>query len=517
MATPNKINPQHSQLISAIAAAIEAGANSNDGATQRQEVGYHVRDDSRIDLPSGVDGLQPMPIQVAATNLARLAASEAVVFEISEEIDALPWDAACAFARVIQRRYGWADITSRTIQTFFGPKQVMPDVKRVKTGPKPGDYLEIPFGDIRIDGISGPDGGDAVLSLGFSRSRTTPGMSVLYVETKVRYSERGKVLALIAEVQDEVANNSIYRGKSMRLRVNDDGTVAELPEPEFIDLSSVDEKKLVHNRDTEIALQGSLFTPIRKTAECRRRNVKLKRTIMLSGTFGTGKTLTAGVTAKLAAENGWTYISVDKAQGLKRALEIAMRFQPAIVFVEDIDRVVGETRTEDANDILNVIDGILAKGRCEVFTVMTTNNVEKIHPAMLRPGRIDAIIPVNNPSEETIGRLIRVYLGNELAADQDLTAAQKLMNGMSASTVAEVCNRATLYAIQDGRERIKAEDIEGSATSIAYHASLLMEKTPSETDAEVLARSLKNVISNGAIERHTTVMGKLDDIEERLS
>ena len=74
------------------------------------------------------------------------------------------------------------------------------------------------------------------------------------------------------------------------------------------------------------------------------------------------------------------------------------------------------------DEILNVIDGIESKGT-EIITVLTTNNLGNITSAMLRPGRLDAIVSVRAPDAKAAQQLVRLYAGTLLAADDDLQFA----------------------------------------------------------------------------------------------
>ena len=45
----------------------------------------------------------------------------------------------------------------------------------------------------------------------------------------------------------------------------------------------------------------------------------------------------------------------------------------------------------------------------EIMVVLTTNEVSKIHPAFLRPGRIDAVVSIRPPDTEATVRMVRRY------------------------------------------------------------------------------------------------------------
>lgn len=171
----------------------------------------------------------------------------------------------------------------------------------------------------------------------------------------------------------------------------------------------------------------------------------VKRGILLGGTYGTGKTLAAHVASKIAVEAGITYLYVPRADELADAIEFAKQYQsPAcVVFCEDVDRVMQGERNTAMDDILNIIDGIDTK-RAHIITVLTTNAMEAINPAMLRPGRLDAVIEVKAPDAEAIGRLIRMYGGDSVDKNANFTAIGELLKGNIPAVVEEVVRRSKL-------------------------------------------------------------------------
>ncbi len=170
--------------------------------------------------------------------------------------------------------------------------------------------------------------------------------------------------------------------------------------------------------------------------------IPLKRGILLEGPYGCGKTMSANVTSKICIENGWTFILLDDVGALKDALLFAQRYAPAVVFSEDIDRVI-EQRDDRGNDLLNTIDGILAKDS-QVITVLTTNFVEKLDKAMLRPGRLDAVISLRAPDADSVQRLVNIYARGLLADGENLIAVGEALAGNIPATIREVVERSKL-------------------------------------------------------------------------
>src|SRR5690606_35602369 len=142
---------------------------------------------------------------------------------------------------------------------------------------------------------------------------------------------------------------------------------------------------MIHTKETDALIRTNIFSPLKHTEACRKHKIPLKRGILLEGKYGTGKSLTARVTAKVAVDNGWTFIMLNRAQGLRAAIEFARTYQPCVIFAEDIDRVA-DREDENVNDLVNMLDGVVTKDM-EMMICLTTNFIEKIDQALLRPGR----------------------------------------------------------------------------------------------------------------------------------
>jgi transitional endoplasmic reticulum ATPase len=201
------------------------------------------------------------------------------------------------------------------------------------------------------------------------------------------------------------------------------------------------------------------------------------------------------LTASECEKHGWTFILVDKVQALEAAMKMANRYSPAVVFAEDIDRVLAE-RDDKANNLINTISGVTSPGQ-QVMLVLTTNHLDKIDPVILRPGRLDAIISLRPPRLEACGKLIRHYAGNLLAHDAVLDEAAAAVAGMIPAAIREIVERAKLAMISRGDTKLAGNDIVVIATNIKNHLALLEPKPEGQTAAEKLAQGLKDVILNG--------------------
>ena len=318
---------------------------------------------------------------------------------------------------------------------------------------------------------------------------------------------------LIAATRKRLKEHSIYKGKTMRLSVTN-GNLDALIEPEFIDLTTIDENSLVLNNDVQTLVDVNIMTPIRRTSNCRKHGIPLKRGTLLYGPYGTGKSLTAAVTGKVAQQNGWTYVTVDDAEALAETLEFARQFQPCVVFAEDIDRVVGHDRSDGANEIINTIDSVLNK-RDEVITVLTTNHIDKLPPVMLRPGRLDAVIPIDKPDADAAERLVRYYSGSLLGAGDQLPGLGDLLEGFIPATIREVIERSKLTMLMHGRDKLTGDDLKASAIGLKAHADLLVEKEDTGSDGDKLAELLRKVVNpqlEDYSEEFSKIMGGIEGV-----
>jgi SpoVK/Ycf46/Vps4 family AAA+-type ATPase len=206
------------------------------------------------------------------------------------------------------------------------------------------------------------------------------------------------------------------------------------------------------------------------------------------------------VTAKKCVQSGWTFIYLDRVGALDEALRFARLYMPAVIFAEDIDRAVsGDERTVELDDVLNSIDGIEAKNS-EIMVVLTTNHVEKINRAMLRPGRLDAVISVTPPDAEAAEKLIRLYARDLLPNEVDVSSAAKTLAGSIPAVIREVVERSKLYAISRTGSNdftLSSEDIEYAGLSMQRHLTLLSgPKEHMQTIEESFGQAMKGLMKH---------------------
>lgn len=423
--------------------------------------------------------------------LERRMKYEDQVVALKDTFDVFPWDGANALAKVLTDIYGWAPAVNTT--SMWGGS-TPPSMITVEVGYQ--THKQVPWGKFELPGIKG------FISCGVDKQH---GRLCFALNSQVKRKDEAAVQNIFNRVRQELATNSLYRGKAFKLRFrNDSGDLLEMPEPSFLNTDDVDESLLVYPPDVEAAIQTNLFTPITRVGDCLRNKVPVKRGVLLGGTYGTGKTLAAKVASKLAVQSGVTYIYVPRADELADAVAFSKQYQsPAcVIFCEDIDRVLSGERTVAVDDVLNIIDGIDSKSS-NVIVVLTTNDLNAVTPAMLRPGRLDAVIEVTAPDAKGIERLIRVYGGSTIPASTTLHRVGVELAGTIPAVVAEVVKRAKLAQIKlaapgEVVNELTEDALIEAARTMKMQLNLLNRPREERTAADELSSALEKMVQ-GAI------------------
>lgn len=444
-----------------------------------------------------------MPLKTAIATLQRLQKDEETEVQVHEIIDAYPLDAAVAFVKAMQRLYGWASPVATP--GFFGPKP--PSYIGVKVGKNKEDIVQCPLGSFMLPGVSKRIE-TGIYPMGKNNAQT------FVIHGVVLQREKQVILELATETRRIVESESIYRGKAVRVTVDEDDEFTTDNPPEFMDTSVVGEASLVFNEEITDQINTNILVPIKHTELCKKHGIPMKRGILLEGPYGTGKSLTAAMVARVCEERGWTFILLNRVQGLRQALEFANRFAPAVVFAEDIDRIATD-RDDAANDLINVIDGVVSKSS-QIMTILTTNFAEKLNPVILRPGRLDAVISLKAPDAATVRRLIAHYAGDLVPDGEKLEASGKELDGQIPASIRECVERAKLGMVGRGDKKLSDRDIQIAAMTMKNHLALLNKDQAKPSTADTLAESLRKVVNNGTGEKLATIAEQVNEVHAHV-
>lgn len=363
-------------------------------------------------------------------------------------------DGLNAVFEVVKQLFG---ITKgKTLKSFFG--DIPPEMKSIKVGVR--KTKQVYSGRIEIPALEG-----AVLTLGAKRDREYGIIFSITAECKNKY--RKIIDSMFAHIERYLATNSIYRGHAL----------AGADSLDFIDVSTFDASQIVLSADVEDVLKHELFGPIGHSTLFELDGVDLKRAFLLHGPYGTGKSSIGLMTAQVAEQAGWTYIAARTARdSIEDVLKTAALYEPAVVFVEDIDVQASTGDPTDVSKLLDVFDGITAKDK-RIIIVLTTNHVDRIHKGVLRPGRLDNVVEVGSLDRGGIEKLIRVQVGDHrIEPNTDFNKLWDEMHGFEPAFVKATAKRAKTRALGRTGTRdyvLTTEDLVGAARSLQPQLRLL--------------------------------------------
>ena len=204
--------------------------------------------------------------------------------------------------------------------------------------------------------------------------------------------------------------------------------------------------------------------------------------ILLSGPPGCGKTLLAKA---IATESQVNFISVkgpallskyvgESEKGMREIFRKARQAAPCIIFFDEIDALIpargaGSADAHVAERVLSQflveLDGIEElKG---VLVLGATNRLDMLDPAVLRPGRFDAVVQIESPDEKERQEIFEIHLRNK-PLDKRIRAADLAAKteGWSGAEIAAAVQKAALQAIRRAVETGKGNEADAEKVLI---------------------------------------------------
>lgn len=216
--------------------------------------------------------------------------------------------------------------------------------------------------------------------------------------------------------------------------------------------------------------------PLKKPELFKKVGITPPKGILLHGPPGTGKTLLAKAVAK---STNSTFIEVvgselvqkfigEGAKQVKEIFELAREKAPSIVFIDEIDSLAakridmgtsGEREVQRTfMQLLAEIDGFKNLGNIKI--IGATNRLDILDEAVIRPGRLDRLIEVPNPTIEGVRQIFEIHTKRmRLSKRLNKENVIKKMQGLSGAEVNAVCTEAGYHAIRANRTTIQEKDL----------------------------------------------------------
>ena len=235
----------------------------------------------------------------------------------------------------------------------------------------------------------------------------------------------------------------------------------------FFDVAGLPEAKEELEEVVEFLKFPDRFTSI---------GAKIPSGVLLVGPPGTGKTLLARA---VAGEAGVPFFSISGSEfvemfvgvGASRVRDLftqAKRHSPCIIFVDEIDAVgrhrgagLGgghDEREQTLNQILVEMDGFEKNNN--VIVIAATNRPDILDPALLRPGRFDRRVTIDNPDVNGRTEILGVHAkGKPIDTKVDLSTIAKQTPGFSGADLANLINESALLAARNNAKKIYLADL----------------------------------------------------------
>jgi ATPase family protein associated with various cellular activities (AAA) len=449
-----------------------------------QQGGTQIIADDSVKMGDSFTIPDGMTYEQAIRILRRKRDDDETNMEFTEEFLYRPMDGAYATMQVLKERFG---ITlGKSIQSLFGTRP--PELRRIQIAP--GVIEQVPWGLLEIPTLEGVE----MMMCDGHQNREYGRIFCLHVTAPRKY--RAQIEQLFEEIEQHLKTSSIYRGQAI---IGHD-------EPEFLDLSGFNPEQVVHSTEVKEQLEASLWSVLRYTEAMRRDGIPRKRAVLLHGPYGTGKTLTGQLTAQIATENGWTFIAARPGRDdLEDVMRTARLYQPAVVFFEDVDTETSTSDDAEVAELLDTFDGIVAKGG-ELLMLMTTNQIDRIHEGMFRPGRLDALVPIEALDRPGVEQLVKVYVKGDRLDEVDYDEVYGAMEGFLPAFIREAVTRASSVALArvDGRAQYKitTSDLVTAASSLRPQLEQMQKAQKGEkppTLESALGGTVRDALHGGKI------------------
>jgi len=124
-------------------------------------------------------------------------------------------------------------------------------------------------------------------------------------------------------------------------------------------------------------------------------------------------------------------------------------------------------------------------GADDLVVIAASNLLDKLDPALLRPGRFDRQIFVSPPDLKGREEILRVHSRNKPLHGVDLDLVARQTSGLTGADLANICNEAAIFAGRQRRDVVLMADFEGALERVV--AGMQSRRVISDHEKRVVA------------------------------
>ncbi|MHA1912244.1 MAG: CDC48 family AAA ATPase [Candidatus Kariarchaeaceae archaeon] len=235
----------------------------------------------------------------------------------------------------------------------------------------------------------------------------------------------------------------------------------------FIEIPNVNYDDVGGLKEVIASLKEAVEWPIKSPERFLKLGISPPKGVLLYGPPGTGKTLIAKA---VASESEANFISIkgpellskwvgESEKAIREVFRKARLAAPCIIFFDEIDSMAPRRGSSSDNPVtervisqfLTEIDGMeLLK---DVMILAATNRPDLIDSALLRPGRFDRLIKIEEPDLKAREEILKIYVKDmPLADDVDIVKIASTMDFYVGADIEALCREAAIAALREDND-----------------------------------------------------------------